>query len=172
MSLYQKRSAASSRSSSMSVSIEGAIEEAFDFLNTEDTLDEEDEDRAALEEEAKTSPAQVKKYGLNLEYHVVFQDSFCSIFFMLFEIFVLRVVQHHSWTFDVLCFLVLQIIFYFNYLTEVEFYYFTWLLKICGPNWANLVNIIFSYFELKVNNKLRQVCRSKQLKLFSKCLKM
>ncbi|GFN76144.1 protein fam65c [Plakobranchus ocellatus] len=61
--LVKKPSAPSSRSSSMSVSIEGAIEEAFDFLNTEDALDEEDEDGAELDEkpeEIKTSSEKKK----------------------------------------------------------------------------------------------------------------
>ena len=52
----------------MSVSIEGAIEEAFDFLNTEDALDEEDEDQAELEEkvEIEESPVELKKSVTNV----------------------------------------------------------------------------------------------------------
>ncbi|CAG5115189.1 unnamed protein product [Candidula unifasciata] len=50
-SLVRKKSARGSRSSSMSVSIEGAIEEAFDFLNTEDGLDDLDEEDENEEEE-------------------------------------------------------------------------------------------------------------------------
>lgn len=53
--LFQKTSGGGSRSSSMSVSIEGAIEEAFDFLNTEDVLDDLDEEDENEEEDLESS---------------------------------------------------------------------------------------------------------------------
>ncbi|BFZ04133.1 hypothetical protein BsWGS_07172 [Bradybaena similaris] len=53
--LVRKTSGGGSRSSSMSVSIEGAIEEAFDFLNTEDVLDDLDEEDENEEEDLESS---------------------------------------------------------------------------------------------------------------------